>query len=220
MFVSSLLGPGTIFLMIVGALEVALQERISMWESFVINLIPVLGFVILCFTTKCDTQIGFAYILTGIYAILQMIVLIGVSIQMAEQGPCSPPFIFFFYVAGTFLLAALLHPQEFFCVVHGFTYFLSIPSMYMLLIIYSMCNLNVVSWGTREVKATKTELQQEEEKKLQKELEQKQKNGTAPTNLSGLLSMVSVSRTSFNSLFFFFIYKSISVIWIKKLSLY
>ena len=99
----------------------------------------------------CRFQVAYAYVLTGIYAILQMIVLVGVCIQMSEQGTCSPPFIFFMYVAGTFILAAILHPQEFFCVVHGFTYFLAIPSMYMLLIIYGICNLNEVSWGTREV---------------------------------------------------------------------
>ncbi len=50
--------------------------------------------------------------------------------------------------------------QEAFCVVHGFIYFLAIPSMYMLLMMYSMTNLHVVSWGTREVKQTKTEEEQ------------------------------------------------------------
>ena len=59
MFIVSILGPGTIFLMIVGALEVALDGRISMWTSFVLNLIPVGIFVILCFTTKGDTQVTF-----------------------------------------------------------------------------------------------------------------------------------------------------------------
>ena len=58
MFISSMLGPGTIFLMIVGALEVAVQGRISMWTSFVVNLIPVMVFIIMCYTTKCDTQVS------------------------------------------------------------------------------------------------------------------------------------------------------------------
>ena len=56
---------------------------------------------------------------------------------------------------------------------HGFLYFLSIPSMYMLLMIYALTNLHVVSWGTREVKSTKTEKEEQEAKgnltlKLQK----------------------------------------------------
>ena len=37
--------------------------------------------------------------------------------------------------------------------------------MYLLLIIYSITNLNVVSWGTREKKEKKTKKQLEEEKK-------------------------------------------------------
>ncbi len=37
--------------------------------------------------------------------------------------------------------------------------------MYLLLIIYSITNLNVVSWGTREVQVKKTKKQLEEERK-------------------------------------------------------
>ena len=55
--------------------------------------------------------------------------------------------------------------QEFFCVLHGFLYFLSIPSMSMLLMIYSLGNLHVVSWGTREVPKKKTAEEMEAEKK-------------------------------------------------------
>ena len=40
--------------------------------------------------------------------------------------------------------------QEFYCILHGALYFLAVPSMSMLLIIYSICNMHVVSWGTRE----------------------------------------------------------------------
>ena len=40
--------------------------------------------------------------------------------------------------------------QECVCVLHGFVYFLAIPSMSMLLMIYSLGNLNDVSWGTRD----------------------------------------------------------------------
>ena len=34
----------------------------------------------------------------------------------------------------------------------GVIYYVTIPSMYLFLIIYAVFNLNVVSWGTREVK--------------------------------------------------------------------
>ncbi|VDP13666.1 unnamed protein product [Heligmosomoides polygyrus] len=50
----------------------------------------------------------------------------------------------------SFVTAAILHPLEFTCVIPGILYFLAIPCMYMLLPIYSICNLNTVTWGTRE----------------------------------------------------------------------
>lgn len=33
---------------------------------------------------------------------------------------------------------------------YGIVYYITIPSMYMLLVIYSIFNMNDVSWGTRE----------------------------------------------------------------------
>ena len=57
-------------------------------------------------------------------------------------------------ITGTFVFAALLHPHECLNVVFGFVYFLCVPSMYMLLMLYAVANLNNVSWGTREVGTT------------------------------------------------------------------
>jgi hypothetical protein len=42
--------------------------------------------------------------------------------------------------------------QEFWCLLHGCLYFLAIPSMSLILMIYSLANLNNVTWGTREVR--------------------------------------------------------------------
>ena len=56
-FFASMLGPGTIFLMIVGALVVAVGYRVSMLTSFWLNLVPVLGFTILCYVSKPDFQV-------------------------------------------------------------------------------------------------------------------------------------------------------------------
>lgn len=43
-----------------------------------------------------------------------------------------------------------LHPQEVSALLYGIVYYITIPSMYMLLVIYSVFNMNDVSWGTRE----------------------------------------------------------------------
>ena len=52
-----------------------------------------------------------ATLLTVMYALVQMMVLVALMISMSREGIGSPTFIFFAYVAGTFLLAAVLHPQ-------------------------------------------------------------------------------------------------------------
>lgn len=79
-----------------------------------------------------------------------MVVIVGLGLEMKQEGICSPTTIFMIFVVGTFVISAVLHPQEFYCLLHGALYFLLIPSMSMLLMIYSICNLHVVSWGTRE----------------------------------------------------------------------
>ncbi|XP_042909493.1 chitin synthase chs-2 [Parasteatoda tepidariorum] len=170
----TVLGPGTIFLMLVGAMVAAF--KISNWNSFTYNIIPILLFMAVCFIFKNDIQIMVAQVMSAAYALLMMAVLVGTSIQLTEDGLGSPSSIFLIALSGSFFIAALLHPQEFWCVFPGLLYFLSIPSMYLLLIIYSLVNLNVVTWGTREVQTKKTKKEVEEERKEQEELLKKKKN--------------------------------------------
>ncbi|CAC5366537.1 CHS1 [Mytilus coruscus] len=92
----------------------------------------------------------FAGILSLIYALVMMVVVVGLGLEMKLEGICSPTTIFMIFIVGIFIISAILHPQEFYCLLHGALYFLLIPSMSMLLMIYSICNLHVVSWGTRE----------------------------------------------------------------------
>ena len=85
-----------------------------------------------------------------------MAVIVGTALQLGEDGIGSPSAIFLIALSGSFFIAACLHPQEFWCVVPGILYLMMIPSMYLLLILYSIINLNVVSWGTREVQTKKS----------------------------------------------------------------
>ncbi|GBM44934.1 Chitin synthase chs-2 [Araneus ventricosus] len=161
LMVGTVLGPGTIFLMLVGAMVSAFQ--ISNWQSFIANLVPIIFFILICFYAKNDTQILIAEIFSALYALLMMAVLVGISLQLVIDGITSPGAIFILSMTASFIVAALAHPQEFWCVVHGFIYFLSVPSMYLLLALYSFINLHVVSWGTREVQTKKTRKQMEAE---------------------------------------------------------
>lgn len=47
---------------------------------------------------------------------------------------------------------------------YALLYLLVIPSGYLLLVIYSICNLNDVSWGTREVPTKAQRLEMEKKK--------------------------------------------------------
>ena len=147
--VGTILGPGTIFLMIVGS--VASAFGLGQWTSFLINLFPILIFIVICMTCKSDFQILIAEGLSVLYAITMMAVLVGITLEMTAEGWASPSGIFLIMTAASFIISALLHPQEFWCLPCGLVYYLTVPSMYLLLIIYSLCNMNNVSWGTREV---------------------------------------------------------------------
>ncbi|XP_053386467.1 chitin synthase chs-2-like isoform X2 [Mercenaria mercenaria] len=149
LMVSSILTPGTIFLMILGALNMA-YPTLSLYWALVINLLPVGIFILLCYLAKGDTQLAYAAVLSTVYSLVMMLVIVGLLKQAADNGFCSVTTVFLCFVAGVFVLAAFIHPQEFWCILHGFLYFLAIPSMSMLLMLYSIGNLHVVSWGTRE----------------------------------------------------------------------
>ncbi|XP_037922524.1 chitin synthase chs-2 isoform X1 [Hermetia illucens] len=169
----TILGPGTIFLMLCGAFVAAF--RMSNWTAFHYNIVPIFFFMFVCFTCKSNIQLLVAQILSTAYALIMMAVIVGTALQLGEDGIGSPSAIFLIAMTSSFFIAACLHPQEFWCITAGMIYLLSIPSMYLLLILYSIINLNVVSWGTREVVAKKTKKEMEAEKKAAEEAAKKAK---------------------------------------------
>ncbi|GFN90031.1 chitin synthase [Plakobranchus ocellatus] len=58
--------------------------------------------------------------------------------------------IYFGFLVGIYLVAGLVHLRQFLCLFHGVWYLLCLPSAYLILVIYSICNLTDSSWGTRE----------------------------------------------------------------------
>ncbi len=170
LMVSTVLGPATVLLMITGAYNATLGT--SLWQSFLLAVGPAFCYLVLCYITTTDFQIKVAALMSAAYAVIMMAVIVGTTIQIAEDSWTSPNAIFLMMLIFIFILAALTHPQEFWCIVPGGLYFLCIPSGYLLLLIYSLCNLNIVSWGTREVekkKAVKRGLSGEEEERARLE---------------------------------------------------
>ncbi|CAG2165707.1 unnamed protein product, partial [Oppiella nova] len=178
LLVGTVLSPGTIFLMTVGAMKTVMG--MSSQNSLIINIVPVLLFSIICMTVKKNDIIIFvAMILSTIYALLMLAVLVGTGLEIADKGPLTPNSIFFLGMMGSFIVAAILHPQEFACVIPLLLYMLLIPSMYMFLTIYSVTNMHIVSWGTREVKSKLTAKEaaaQAEAARLEAEAKSKKKS--------------------------------------------
>jgi len=63
LMVGSILGPGSIFLMLIGAFNTAFG--VSNFDSFLYNVAPVAIFIIVCFFASSDVQV-FSSILCGI----------------------------------------------------------------------------------------------------------------------------------------------------------
>ena len=149
----------------------------------VIFLFMAFLYGVVCIWCRQDTQLKTSKVLTFIFAIIMAAVAVGVVVQIVSglEGPEVPTpshvnsssptqtskgislehvAISTWYLAALallFIMAALLHPTEFFCLFHALWYLLCLPSGYLFLIIYSICNLNDRSWGTRETVKQNTE---------------------------------------------------------------
>uniref|UniRef100_A0AAZ1XBE4 chitin synthase n=1 Tax=Oreochromis aureus TaxID=47969 RepID=A0AAZ1XBE4_OREAU len=149
--ISSIMGPSTICLLVSGSLTFVLN--INSTAALVISVIPPAIYLGLCFKLKSDTQITIAAILSVCYAFLMLTVAISIiGSMLKEKTILTPSSIFIIFMAIIYLITAAMHPQEFNLVFYGFLYIICVPSAYLLLTIYSMVNMNDVSWGTRETK--------------------------------------------------------------------
>lgn len=152
---SSLLGIGTVTLMITGSFNAVL--KISMVEAYVVALVPIVLYAIICMKCSNDIQITTAAVLTTVYTVVMVIVTVGLFVSLATEEPYSPNAVFFAEILFIFLCAGFAHPKEIMCLVHGLLYYLMVPSTFIFLTVYYMCNIHVVSWGTREKKSDETE---------------------------------------------------------------
>lgn len=69
LFVSSILTPGTIFLLIFGAINTAYPE-LPLYVAMLLNFAPVLVFIILCFVARSEIQVRVYETLTCTYLLL------------------------------------------------------------------------------------------------------------------------------------------------------
>ncbi|XP_073728978.1 chitin synthase 1 [Misgurnus anguillicaudatus] len=146
---SSILGPASVTLMIAGAFQFVFGVPGTL--SIIIAVIPPVVYMIICFVAKSNFQITIAAILSVIYAFLMTASFFSIIGDMVKQGTfITPTGLFLVSGAIMYMVTAILHPQECTLVIYGLMYFICIPSGYLLLTIYSLVNMHIVSWGTRE----------------------------------------------------------------------
>ncbi|XP_063708773.1 chitin synthase chs-2-like [Culicoides brevitarsis] len=148
LMIGTVLGPGTIFLMMVGSISAVMG--LSLFDALYFNMIPLLIFIGLCYFAPQKWQLTAAFVISVLYGLIMIAVVVGIVIQLKEDGLFAPASLFFAFMIAQIIVTAFLHPQEIGALPSFGVYYITIPSMYMLLIIYSLFNLNDVSWGTRE----------------------------------------------------------------------
>ncbi|KAL5005076.1 hypothetical protein ScPMuIL_018532 [Solemya velum] len=145
---SSLLSPGAITLMIAGSFNAVLKT--NMWQSYLITITPIALYVAVCLKMKHDTQILVAGLLSTVFTIVMVIVTVGTIMNIVDDHFYAPNVMFLEGLAVIFIIAGVWHPKEILCLPNGIIYFLTVPSTFVFLTIYYFCNLNNVTWGTRE----------------------------------------------------------------------
>ncbi|CAL1548397.1 unnamed protein product [Lymnaea stagnalis] len=83
----TMLGPGTILMMIAGAVK--LVFKMTLIESYLFATIPAMAFTVSCFWLTTRLQLIFAAILSIIYTFIMMVVFVG-TIQTAAKGEHIP----------------------------------------------------------------------------------------------------------------------------------
>ena len=101
--------------------------------------------------------------MSAVYAIVMTVVIIGTIAQAFESDMTHPNIVFFLMLTMVYFISAVLHPAEFSCVVTGVLYLICLPTGYLILTIYCLCNMHIVSWGTREAtpRETKSDIEKE-----------------------------------------------------------
>ena len=99
---------------------------------YLLSILPVGIYITICMNMKSDHQITAAAVLSAIFVMMT----VGTIIRFVAENFGSPNVVFFTGLVLVFTTAGILHPQEFFCLVYGLLYFLTVPSTFILLTVY------------------------------------------------------------------------------------
>ncbi|CAH1251631.1 CASKIN2 [Branchiostoma lanceolatum] len=166
LFFSGLIGPATCVLMIGGGLQffdyfngTAGAQTVPITTVVILSLVCLL-YGLICLRTSNGFQLKIAMFLSLCFAVLMTLVLVALiaaefktmtdRLYAGRSYTPSVSTLYFLSLAGMYVITGLVHITEFGCLVYGLVYFLSLPTGFILLTIYSVCNLTDRTWGTRE----------------------------------------------------------------------
>ncbi|XP_054167687.1 chitin synthase chs-2-like [Oppia nitens] len=151
-FLISIITPLYILLIITKFFNTAFP--FSQWILFSINLSIFVIYCLICIFARNDIQILVMKTLGIIYGLTMIAVFIITMYQsIVSDNVLTLTFVIFVSVCVVYTLAVLLHPGDLHMsatLLPALIYYACGPLMFMLLPIYSLINMNVVSWGTRE----------------------------------------------------------------------
>ena len=171
--ISTAIAPATVILIISSSLKISF--KIETTAVLVILILISVIYGVICIYATQKTQLLVAKLLTFSFSIVMAIVVVGIIKAVIEdvakhlqkppnitmelfedvqnhgfKFPVGETTIYISLFAFIFTVTAILHNKEFLTVFHCLWYLLFLPSGYLLLLIYSVANLNSRSWGTRE----------------------------------------------------------------------
>ena len=150
MLATTIFAPATVVILIAGSFNTVLG--IGSWYSLFLAVGPVIVFAVSCFLCKQGTQLLIAGVLSSVYAFVMVIVTIGMIFNFLTEDSESLIVTFFLSVALVFVFAGFIHPKELPCLFSGLLYYVTVPSTFIFLTVFFICNMHDVSWGTRERK--------------------------------------------------------------------
>ena len=172
---STAISPATIILVIASGLSSAYKVS----ESSVIAIIVILvilstAYGLYCMYADPQCQLYVAKVASFIMVVFMSVVIVGHLMNIVYDVvsllaysciypttcngtingtftfPLTPSTMYLVLFTLLFILTGFLHFKEFCCLIHGVWYFIALPSGYLILLIYSVANLDDRSWGTRE----------------------------------------------------------------------
>ena len=176
---ASSIGPGSVFLMLVGGTKQAFQ--MSNWTALILNALIILVYLLVSIFAQRKHHIMVAKAISLVYGLFMITILISMIIEFKkefERCTLTPSFLSLLITAGSFLFVAIIHlfqsPQwslKFFFQTDllkfffsSLVFYITIPCMFLLLPFFCVFNIDDISWGTRENK-TDVKVKENMEKK-------------------------------------------------------